>query len=211
MRKLTEEEKEKRRLAKTKICIKCSIEKPISEYYPINKDGDTRNSCKECCGESNRKWWGNTPEEIRQKRYKHYQKYYTENREEIRRKQREYGKTEEGRHNLWLSQIRCYFKLEESDYLDLLDKQGGGCGICGSKGEGSKKLDFLCVDHDHKCCNKRKTCGDCVRGLLCGLCNLRLGMLEKIGRLDLASKAEKDYLNKYKKRRKENGTRSELE
>jgi hypothetical protein len=125
-------------------------------------------------------------------------------------KKRILGK-DEGRHNLWLSQIRCYFKLEESDYLDLLDKQGGGCGICGSKGEGSKKLDFLCVDHDHKCCNKRKTCGDCVRGLLCGLCNLRLGMLEKIGRLDLASKAEKDYLNKYKKRRKENGTRSELE
>lgn len=49
-----------------------------------------------------------------------------------------------------------------------------GCEICGVKG-----LD-LHVDHDHKCCGPRKfrTCGACVRGLICGPCNRALGMFQ---------------------------------
>jgi len=35
------------------------------------------------------------------------------------------------------------------------------------------------VDHDHKCCNDGyRTCGQCVRGLMCPQCNLTLGWLE---------------------------------
>ncbi len=54
--------------------------------------------------------------------------------------------------------------LTDAQYTELLDRQGGSCAICKDK-----PRDRLVVDHDHE--------SGAVRGLLCGRCNLALGLL----------------------------------
>ena len=48
-----------------------------------------------------------------------------------------------------------------------------GCEICGDKPEVN-----LEVDHDHNCCNKTITCGECVRGIICPKCNVNVHKYE---------------------------------
>ena len=47
--------------------------------------------------------------------------------------------------------------------------QGKACAICSSTSD-------LVVDHDHLCCTSSRTCGQCVRGILCRKCNAALGL-----------------------------------
>ena len=71
------------------------------------------------------------------------------------------------------------YKLRIDDLAALVAKQNGKCGVC-DKGladvyDFSIKRHGLVVDHDHACCPKDRSCGKCVRGLLCTDCNLGLG------------------------------------
>jgi uncharacterized membrane protein len=73
---------------------------------------------------------------------------------------------------------RYGISLEQYDLL--VKKQEGKCAIC-SKSEDEVKTPKhhkgLGVDHDHSCCNgKERTCGKCIRGLLCTNCNSILGL-----------------------------------
>ncbi|MDH6448190.1 hypothetical protein M2155_000598 [Streptomyces sp. SAI-119] len=66
----------------------------------------------------------------------------------------------------------------------MLAAQGGGCAICGGQ---TKDGRAFFVDHDHACCPGSKTCGQCVRGLLCGECNLGIGYFgDDIARIERA-------------------------
>lgn len=71
--------------------------------------------------------------------------------------------------------IEVRFGLDPKAYDALLKAQGGCCAICGKKP--GRREPYLSVDHDPKCCPKFKTCGRCVRGLLCRACNLGIGHL----------------------------------
>jgi hypothetical protein len=69
--------------------------------------------------------------------------------------------------------IRRRHGLDPETYNKILLLQGGVCAIC-KKPPGVRKL---AVDHDHSCCPQNfKSCGKCVRGLLCGRCNAALGL-----------------------------------
>lgn len=67
-------------------------------------------------------------------------------------------------------------RITEADYQALLDAQDGRCAICFAVDK------RLVVDHDHDCCNQGKfvrTCGFCIRGLVCHGCNMLIGFLER--------------------------------
>ena len=69
---------------------------------------------------------------------------------------------------------RILYNLSLEQYNDLLKRQNNCCALC--------KLPFgneaPRVDHDHRCCPGKKSCGKCVRGLLHNNCNRVLGFLK---------------------------------
>lgn len=69
------------------------------------------------------------------------------------------------------------YNLSQPEFDALLLKQGGRCPIC-------KNVDKeMVVDHDHSCCSESDTCGKCIRGLLCHVCNRFVGMIEATNHL----------------------------
>lgn len=70
--------------------------------------------------------------------------------------------------------IKRQYGITADQYDAMLAAQNGGCAICLRPPREAS----LHVDHDHACCPERKkSCGKCVRGLLCEDCNRALGML----------------------------------
>ena len=69
---------------------------------------------------------------------------------------------------------RYGISLVERD--ERLAEQEGRCAICGSEFPNGPNWH---IDHDHNCCPGRRTCGRCVRGVLCAPCNQNLGRYEK--------------------------------
>jgi hypothetical protein len=61
------------------------------------------------------------------------------------------------------------------DDLELwIDAQGGECRICSSPID----VETARVDHDHACCAGIRSCGECLRGILCDGCNRGIGAFE---------------------------------
>ena len=70
-------------------------------------------------------------------------------------------------------QTSAKFGMTVEQLISLYFKQNHRCAICKQK---CATYENLSVDHDHKCCpEKGKSCGKCVRGLLCANCNHGLG------------------------------------
>lgn len=90
------------------------------------------------------------------------------------------------------SDLKRKYGLTQEAYDAMISDQNGACAIC------LEVPDRFCVDHDHSCCEGEKSCGRCIRQLLCPNCNLALGnMRDDPKRLRAAA----DYLEKSSVRR----------
>lgn len=117
-------------------------------------------SCKTCCKERSKKVYWSDPE----KQLTWHKKYYIKKRTKILAYKKKYRDAK--RH------IEAKYNLQTS-YANMVANQGGLCATCGKEPDERG----LHVDHDHACCNVSKSCGKCVRGLLCHSCNAGLGLL----------------------------------
>jgi hypothetical protein len=69
------------------------------------------------------------------------------------------------------------YGLTQEQFDRMLKAQGYACGMCHEPFEDGQRVH---VDHDHACCReKNRSCGKCVRGLLCHVCNIALGHIER--------------------------------
>ena len=66
------------------------------------------------------------------------------------------------------------YNISLDQYNAMLAEQDGKCALCHGKSDIR-----LAVDHDRNCCPGRKSCGSCVRKLLCRRCNQTLGLIEE--------------------------------
>ena len=139
-----------------KTCIKCKLPQLEEEFRKSKENMDglsgTCNSCRN-----------------RQRKDK-----YPQEREKITKRQKEGRKNDPIRFRGY--ELKKRFKMTHEQYEDLLLLQNGICAGCGATESGEKSGSWH-VDHDHSCCPANRTCGKCVRGLLCRNCNRSLGLL----------------------------------
>lgn len=92
-----------------------------------------------------------------------------------------------------LTYVAKQYNLTPEQYAELTGRYSGMCWIC-------RKRKGRAVDHDHGCCSGKTSCGKCVRGFLCTICNVFLGRIgDSIQILINAI----DYLREYLERNSE--------
>lgn len=69
------------------------------------------------------------------------------------------------------------YGMTVASYDEMLARQGDGCAICHAE-QSTGRSTRLHIDHDQTCCPRYKSCGKCVRGLLCVNCNQGLGQFK---------------------------------
>lgn len=131
-----------------KTCTLCQTEKFLADFHRNSyaKDGH-QSRCKECARRIARQHYAENTEH-----HKKLSKAYIQERPELRKKIR----------------LKYMYNLEWEDYLAMFHAQGGTCYICNQE---CTKFPGLSVDHDHRCCPGDRSCGKCVRRLLCDACN----------------------------------------
>ena len=139
-------------LLKFKACRKCGIERPLDSFSKNSTGKYGRLArCKDCMNV-------------------YYRERYAANSEAARKYQRDRNASSDG----FSTKLRREYGITIADYNAMLDRQLGKCFICRESCASGKRLS---VDHDHRCCSGARSCGNCVRGLLCRDCNIALGKL----------------------------------
>ena len=91
--------------------------------------------------------------------------------------QKAYALTPRGREVHRRKILKHRYNITPERYDEMLEEQDGHCAMCPTTPETNGGR-MLSVDHDHSCCPGPRSCGQCVRGLLCLRCNNALGWYE---------------------------------
>ncbi len=135
-----------------KTCNKCKKEKDLSKFNKdkFKKDGHS-GICKECNKITCKAYYSTHKEQVKE----YWDKKFKED-----------------------PKLRRSFKLKQfnltlQDVDIMIEIQENKCLICK---EIFTEKNYPVVDHDHACCPEAyRSCGKCIRGLLCGLCNMSIG------------------------------------
>jgi hypothetical protein len=161
------------------------------EYYHANKERIRQlrkkrydaltPEAKEARLDATRTWRRQNQEQLRANKKAHYfanqeaakkyaRDYRAANPEKTKESLRRYYS--ENRQRLIDTLRKKRFKLSDERFADLM---AAGCYA-----PGCEQKERLVIDHDHACCaGGHKTCGNCVRGVLCNRHNVYLGYIEK--------------------------------
>lgn len=178
---------------KTKLCVKCGIEKPINEFESRYGGNGYRNACRKCLNGYRKERWRSN-QKVKYEAHRIFQEKYPGQKKCIKcgeikdlEKFNVHPTATDGRRNTCKRCQAIYSSnhhkkkkeslrehnlkkhgLTHDEYLQMLESQNGRCMICKStKPSSSKFFKNFAVDHCHKT-NK-------VRALLCHHCNTALG------------------------------------
>ena len=148
-----------------KICSRCKKEKEFDQFSKAaNRPDGHQIRCKDCAKEV---YWEKREGLVKKKR-----EYNNKNRDSINAKAKAYRDEDPDRNKN--RKLKYYYSITFEQYSKMLKSQNYKCAICNGANPDGKDL---FVDHDHNCCPGGRSCGQCVRGLLCNRCNWAIGAM----------------------------------
>jgi hypothetical protein len=146
-------------------CIRCEAWKNFDEFAkaPRMKRG-YHSWCRACLATYNEEKNASKTEEERERRRAARRSYQPKYMREWREKNPDKAAAQA---------LKYRWGLTPEQFQHMLAEQQGEClnPSCSSPATD--------LDHDHSCCPGAKSCGQCIRGILCHRCNVRLGWIEK--------------------------------
>lgn len=80
------------------------------------------------------------------------------------------------------------YNFSQEQYDQMFLSQEKRCAACGTLDPALRGRDKWCLDHAHSCCPGPRSCGKCIRGILCDACNKALGCIQDKPEIALALK-----------------------
>jgi hypothetical protein len=138
-----------------KHCSACGTPHPVEEFH---RDSSTATGLTSACRRARAKYGSGARDPEKRRRVE--AAYRERNRDAIR---------ERGRKRWRTDQLPALYGITVEQYDEMIARQQGKCAICSYEpAPGERRLS---VDHDHGT--------GAVRALLCGRCNVALGMLRE--------------------------------